>query len=100
MKILLIGGHFEGSSILHVPTLSKGGSILCGDTLFLSPSKKHFSVMRSYPNKIPLPLSEIRRIKKRMENIPADAFYGYAKDQNLDVDVRGILEDSMERYLA
>ena len=72
IKILLIGGHFEGSSILHVPFLSNEGSILCGDTLFLSPNKKHFSVMRSYPNKIPLPLSEIRRIKELMVSIPFD----------------------------
>lgn len=100
IKILLIGGHFDGSSILHVPFLSKDGSILCGDTLFLSPNKKHFSVMRSYPNKIPLPLSEIRRIKKRLESIPADTFYGYVKAQNLDADVKQIFEVSMERYLA
>jgi len=100
IKIMLIGGHFAGSSILHVPFLSKEGSILCGDTIFLSPSKKHFSVMRSYPNRMPLPLSEIRRIKKRMESIPMDSFYGYIKTQNLDVGVKQVFEDSMERYLA
>lgn len=100
IKIILIGGHFEGSSILHVPFLSKEGAILCGDTLFLSPSKKHFSIMRSYPNKIPLPLNEIRRIKDRVKNIPMDTFYGYVKVQNLDNDVKQIFEKSMERYLA
>ncbi|MGN6398358.1 MAG: hypothetical protein ACTHMI_22490 [Mucilaginibacter sp.] len=100
IKIMLIGGHFEGSSILHVPFLSKEGAILCGDTLFLSPSKKHFSVMRSYPNKIPLPLREIRRIKHRMSEISFDTFYGYVKAQNLDADVKAIFEKSMERYLA
>lgn len=100
IKIMLIGGHFAGSSILHVPFLSKEGSIFCGDTIFLSPSKKHFSVMRSYPNRIPLPLSEIRRIKKKMESVMMDTFYGYIKTQNLDTDVRRIFEESMERYLA
>jgi len=100
IKIMLIGGHFEGSSILHVPFLSRDGSILCGDTLFLSPNKKHFSIMRSYPNKIPLPLGEIRRIKNRMECIPMDTFYGYIKAQNLDVDVKQIFEESMTRYLV
>lgn len=99
IKIMLIGGHFEGSSNLHVPFLSGDGAILCGDTLFLSPSKKHFSVMRSYPNKIPLPLSEIRRIKKRITNIPVDSFYGYVKAQNLDANVKQIFAASMERYL-
>jgi glyoxylase-like metal-dependent hydrolase (beta-lactamase superfamily II) len=100
IKIMLVGGHFEGSSILHVPFLSKDGSILCGDTLFLSPNKKHFSVMRSYPNKIPLSLSEIKRIKKRMESISFDTFYGYVKVQNLDTDVKQIFSESMDKYLA
>lgn len=100
MKIMLIGGHFAGSSILHVPFLSKGGTIICGDTLFLSPSKKHFSVVYSSPNRIPLPLAEMRRIKKRFESISFDSFYGYIRIQNLSENVKGILEKSMSMYFA
>lgn len=99
MRLINIGGHFEGSSILHVPFLSREGSILCGDTLFLSPSKKHFSAVYSSPNRIPLPLAEIRRIKKRMEEIPFDSFYGYIKTQNLDKEVKNVLESSLARYV-
>lgn len=99
MKLICIGGHFAGSSILHVPFLSEEGTIICGDTLFLSPSKKHFSMVYSSPNRIPLPLAEIRRIKKRLDNIPFDSFYGYIKTQNLDEDVKEILETSMARYI-
>jgi glyoxylase-like metal-dependent hydrolase (beta-lactamase superfamily II) len=98
MKIMLIGGHFSGSSILHVPFLSREGTIICGDTLFLSPSKKHFSVVYSSPNRIPLPLSEMRRIKNRFDAIPFDSFYGYVRTQNLHQDVKGIFEKSMNRY--
>ena len=99
MRLINIGGHFEGSSILHVPFLSPEGSILCGDTLFLSPGKKHFSAVYSSPNRIPLPLSEMRRIKSRFDQISFDSFYGYIKTQNLDKDVKRILEDSMARYV-
>jgi hypothetical protein len=99
MKIICIGGHFEGSSILHVPFLSKEGTIICGDTLFLSPSKKHFSAVYSSPNRIPLPLAEIKRIKKRFGNIPFDSFYGYIKTQNLHKDVKNILEIYMAKYV-
>lgn len=99
MRIICIGGHFAGSSILHVPFLSKEGTIICGDTLFLSPSKKHFSVVYSSPNRIPLPLDEIKRIKNRFDNIPFDSFYGYIKTQNLNKDVKGILETSMAKYV-
>ena len=100
MKIMLIGGHFAGSSILHVPFLSNQGAILCGDTLFLSPNKKHFSVLWSYPNRMPLPLSEMKRIKERLERIPFDSFYGYISIQNLYIDVKKVFEESMDRYFA
>jgi glyoxylase-like metal-dependent hydrolase (beta-lactamase superfamily II) len=100
MKIMLIGGHFAGSSILYVPFLSKEGTILCGDTLFLSPNKKHFSVMYSYPNRMPLPLNEMSRIKKRFDVISFDSFYGYHAPQNLSEQVKEILESSLNRYFA
>jgi glyoxylase-like metal-dependent hydrolase (beta-lactamase superfamily II) len=99
MRIICIGGHFAGSSILHVPFLSKEGTIICGDTLFLSPSKKHFSVVYSSPNRIPLPIAEIQRIKKRFDNIQFDAFYGYHSIQNLDKDVKEILNVSLAKYV-
>jgi glyoxylase-like metal-dependent hydrolase (beta-lactamase superfamily II) len=99
VRILNIGGHFEGSSILHVPFLSDEGSIICGDTLFLSPSKKHFSAVYSSPNRIPLPLAEMKRIKNRLDQIPFDTFYGYIKTQNLENEVKRILKESMARYV-
>lgn len=99
IKIICIGGHFAGSSILHVPFLSKEGTIICGDTLFLSPSKKHFSIVYSSPNRIPLSLAEMNRIKSRLDVIPFDSFYGYIKTQNLHKDVKEILEISMAKYL-
>lgn len=98
ISINLIGGHFAGSCILHVPFLSPEGSILCGDTLFLSPNKQHFSAMWSYPNRIPLPLSELQQVRDRVEAIPFDTFYGYHFTQNLQEQVREIFSASMDRY--
>lgn len=100
MKIMLIGGHFAGSSILHVPFLSEKGTIICGDTLFLSPNKIHFSIFWSYPNKMPLPRAEMIRLKERFDRIPFDSFYGYQHLQNLNKDVKQIFQQSMERFLA
>jgi len=100
IRIICIGGHFAGSSILHVPFLSKEGTIICGDTLFLSPSKKHFSVVHSSPNRMPLPLNEMKRVKKRFDSISFDSFYGYQRIQNLSENVKGILEMSISRYFA
>ncbi|WP_162926180.1 hypothetical protein [Chryseobacterium aurantiacum] len=44
--------------------MSEEGSLLIGDTLYLSPSMKHFATMRSYPNKIPFPQIEIKKNRK------------------------------------
>ena len=98
MKLFLIGGHFAGSSLLHVPHLSKKGSIICGDTLYLSPNKQHFSVVWSSPNRMPLPLKEMRRIQARLEHITFDAFYGYISTQNLTHKVKEVLKKSFEKY--
>jgi len=100
MRIINIGGHFPGSSILHVPFLSKEGAIFCGDTLYLAPNKKHLAVMYSYPNRMPLPLREIERIKNRLGSISFDTLYGFYNYQNLSGNVKQILKESMERYLS
>ncbi|UII30703.1 MBL fold metallo-hydrolase [Fulvivirga ulvae] len=100
IRIINIGGHFPGSSILHVPNLSALGTIFSGDTIHLSPSMRHLSVMYSYPNQIPLPRTEMKRIKKRFENIQFDALYGVYGYQNLTVGAREVLHESLERYLV
>jgi glyoxylase-like metal-dependent hydrolase (beta-lactamase superfamily II) len=99
IQILNIGGHFPGSSVLRVPSLSKDGALFCGDTMVISPSKKHIAVMYSYPNRIPLPLQEVNRIRKRMEAIPFDTMYTFLTDQNLEGNAREAVSMSFERYL-
>ena len=93
-----IGGHFAGSSVLIVPKLSKGGTMLCGDTMYLSPNKKHFAIMYSYPNRIPLPKSEIKRIKDRLNIICFDTVFGFYSYQNLTCNAKEILQSSFKRY--
>jgi len=98
IRLLCIGGHFKGASVLHVPFLSEEGAILCGDTFFISPSKKFISIMYSYPNRIPLPLAEVQSIKDRMANIPFDRLYGFHESQNIQGEAKALLLESLERY--
>lgn len=100
MRLINVGGHFSGSSILHVPHLSPEGTLFCRDTLVISPSKQHIAVMYSYPNRMPLPQDEVRRIKKQVEAIPFDTLYSFMRDLNLTANVREIFGRSMERYLG
>jgi hypothetical protein len=98
IKISNVGGHFPGSSILQVPFLSAGGTILCGDTFYIAPSKKHMAVMYSYPNRIPLPLQEIDRIKEQMLSISFDSMHGFYEYQDIYGDAKQIMESSLSRY--
>jgi len=99
IRLINIGGHFPGSSILHVPFLSKEGTIMCGDTFYISPSKKHAAVMYSYPNRIPLPVQEVQRIKKQMLNIRFDVIHGFYDYQNIYTGAKQLIEDSLARYI-
>lgn len=94
-----IGGHFPGSSILHIPAFTPKGTILCGDTFYISPNKKHFSFMYSYPNRIPLPITEVKRIRERMHRIDFDTIHGFYDYQNIYTDAKKILETSFNKYI-
>lgn len=95
IKIINTGGHFAGACILHVPFLSEKGTVFCGDSLQVSRSKKFISIMYSYPNQIPLPVSEIKRISLLLKKYHFDKLYGAFSFQNLTSDVESILEKSM-----
>jgi glyoxylase-like metal-dependent hydrolase (beta-lactamase superfamily II) len=99
IRIINIGGHFPGSSILHIPFLSPKGVVLCGDTFYISPSKKHMAAMYSYPNRIPLPLHEIQRLKKQMLLLQFDTMHGFYDFQNIYSNAKEILENSIAKYI-
>lgn len=99
IRIINVGGHFPGSSILHIPFLSPGGTVLCGDTFAISPSKNHMAVMYSYPNRIPLPIQEVNRINLQMQQLPFDTMHGFYDFQNIYGDAKLILENSLARYV-
>ena len=98
ITLINTGGHFPGSSIAHIPFLSKAGAILCGDTFYISPGKKHASIMYSYANRIPLPTREVQRVKELMTHIPFDTLYGFYDYQNIETGAKKLLQDSLDRY--
>lgn len=98
IQLIRIGGHFPGSSVLRIPTMSSKGVILCGDTFYLSLSMQHFSVMYSYPNRIPIALAEVRKIELIVESLSFDEIYGFWPYQNLTKGAKKLLLDSLARY--
>jgi len=100
IKIIHTGGHFPGSAVLHVPTLSPRGVVLCGDTLYIARSKRHIAIQYSYPNHIPLPAKTVREIYQQLLQLPFDTLHGAFDWQNLPGRAREVLEASVQRYIA
>jgi glyoxylase-like metal-dependent hydrolase (beta-lactamase superfamily II) len=99
ISIINIGGHFPGSSILRVPFFSPEGTIFCGDTFQIGTSKKHISVMYSYPNYIPVSLAEIKRIKKQVDQIRFDTVFGAFDNQQILLTGKELLQSSLKKYV-
>lgn len=98
LQLINLGGHFDGGSVLMIQNMTETGVMLCGDILQISLSRKFIAMMYSYPNNIPLPLSEVGRIRDRLKDLSFDTLYGAFPYQNLEKDVQTILQSSIERY--
>jgi len=100
IKLVNIGGHFPGSSILHIASLSPGGSIFCGDTFYLAPSKRFIAVMYSYPNRIMLAKKEFLSVYKKSSDLEFDTFHGASfEGQSLFGNANDVFTASMKNYM-
>ena len=94
------GGHFTGSTWLHWAGGAGGkGAIFTADTIMVVPDTRWVSFMYSYPNLIPLPAREVRRIVATTEPYPFDRIYAAWWDRVLGVDGKARLAASAERYV-
>ncbi|RRB02232.1 MBL fold metallo-hydrolase [Larkinella rosea] len=98
IRMIHTGGHFPGSCVLHIPSSSDRGTLLCGDTLLLSRSKRHLAVMFSYPNQILLTRDEFVAFYKKAENLAFDSLYGAFENQDLTDNIMAVFTKSMQRY--
>ena len=99
VTLIQTGGHFDGSAVLHWAAGAGGrGALLVGDTITVVPDVRAVSFMRSYPNLIPLPADEIRRIVRTVEPYPFERIYGGWWDRVTKSDGKGAVERSARRY--
>jgi hypothetical protein len=100
VTLIQTGGHFEGSAVLHWAAGAGGkGALLVGDTITVVPDVRAVSFMRSYPNLIPLPAGEIRRIVGTVGSFTFDRIYGGWWDRVTGSDGTTVVERSARRYL-
>lgn len=94
------GGHFTGSTWLHWAGGAGGkGAIFTADTITVVPDTRWVSFMYSYPNLIPLPVREVRRIVATTEPFAFDRIYAGWWDRVVEAGGKARLAASAERYI-
>ena len=100
ITLVRLGGHFTGSSTLHWGKGAKNkGAILTSDTITVVSDRKWVSFMYSYPNLIPLPISEISRIRDEVALYHFDRIYGGWFDRIVQTDGKNAVLRSADRYI-
>lgn len=100
LTLVQCGGHFDGSAVAHWKAGADGrGALLVGDTMTVVPDVRYVSFMRSYPNHIPLPAPDVRRIVDAVRPYPFDRVYGGWWDRVMPAGGIEAVERSARRYL-
>lgn len=94
------GGHFPGSAVAHWTAGARGqGVLLSGDTIFANPDRTSVSFMRSYPNRIPLSGTVVRRVADHVQRFDFDRLYGNF-DNVIDHDAHAVVRRSADRHIG
>jgi glyoxylase-like metal-dependent hydrolase (beta-lactamase superfamily II) len=100
ISLVRCGGHFPGSTVLHWAGGAQGkGVLMCGDTIMVVPDTRWMSFMYSFPNLVPLPAREVRRIAATVEPYAFDRVYSGWWDRVCRNDAKARLAASVERYI-
>lgn len=100
MTLLRLGGHFAGGQVLHWAAGGDGaGALLVGDIIQVVQDTRWVSFMYSYPNLIPLPAAEVRRIADTVEPLHFDRIYGAWWDKNILSGAKDAVRRSADRYI-
>ena len=100
ITLIRCGGHFPGSTVLHWAAGAEGrGALLTGDTIMVVPDRRYVSFMYSFPNLVPLPAAQVRRVVKAVEPLTYDRIYGGWFDRVVFTDAKAAVARSAERYI-
>jgi hypothetical protein len=100
LALVHVGGHFEGSQVLHWPGGAGGrGAILAGDQPNLCADRRWFTFMRSFPNYIPLSPDEADRVVAAFRPLAFDRLYGWTPDRAMASSAKSSLERSLDRHV-
>lgn len=99
--VVHLGGHFAGSTVLHWPAGADGkGALLTGDTIQVVADRRWVTFMYSYPNAIPLPAAEVRRIADTIAPYAFERIYGAWFHTIVARDAHAAVQRSADRYIT
>ncbi|MFD2444630.1 hypothetical protein ACFSO7_11695 [Bacillus sp. CGMCC 1.16607] len=99
VSLINLGGHFKGSSVLHWNYGSNSkGTLLVGDTIFIVPDPGWVSFLYSHPNRIPLPTSEVKKIRQIVDKYDFNSIYG-AFEYYIENEGKEAIIKSADRYI-
>lgn len=100
VTLLNVGGHFPGSTALHWRAGPRpGGALFPGDAPQVAQDRRHVAFMYSYPNHIPMPPADVRRMRVLLEGLAFEDVYGYSWGRNILGGGRAAVDASFARYL-
>ena len=99
LTLIRCGGHFPGATVLLWQGGANGrGTLLVGDVVAPVADRRYVTFMWSYPNYVPLPAQEIRRIGRALAPLRYEvlhgAFWGLERS-----DAKAMVDRSLVRYL-
>ncbi|MGA8426468.1 MAG: hypothetical protein WB801_02645 [Candidatus Dormiibacterota bacterium] len=101
LRVLRLGGHFRGSTVLYWPAGAAGrGALLTGDTIAVAADRRWAAFLYSYPNRIPLPAADVAAIGSRIGGVAFERVYGAWPGDEIRADARAAVLRSVERYLG
>ncbi len=95
-----LGGHFNGSSVLHWAGGAEGrGVLFSSDTIHGNPDGATVTFMRSYPNRIPLSAAVVERLAAAVSGLQFDRIYdNFGRGPKHDAGAA--VQRSAERYIG
>jgi glyoxylase-like metal-dependent hydrolase (beta-lactamase superfamily II) len=100
LTLVRLGGHFPGGTVLYWPGGAGGkGALLSGDILQVVSDRRYVSFMHSYPNLIPLPARDVRRIAETLESYKFDRIYGGWWGRVVASEAKAAVVRSADRYI-
>ena len=101
LTLIRVGGHFPGATTLLWPAGADGrGVLFSGDEPQVAADTRWVSFLYSYPNMIPLSVTEVQQIARTLAGYRFDRIYGSWTNKVVSTGGNAVVARSAERYVA